>query len=155
MQSSLFRLTVDRDLEKAKQLSIQGPYLCLSGIQLKSSHSVLYNWSIQDSWVKFVIKARLSLLPTNFTLHIWNRENYPMCPFYRSHTESIAHSWEFHNFYNRRHSRIAHKIADEIKLHLPRYRVYYNKLAESLFPEFQDSLSVLLHRKPDIVDRMI
>ena len=56
----LFRLTVDRDLEKAKQLSIQGPYLCLSGIQLKSSHSVLYNWSIQDSLVKFVIKAHLS-----------------------------------------------------------------------------------------------
>ena len=58
---------------------------------------------------------------------------------------------EFHNFCNRRHNRIADKIADEIKLHLPRYRVYSNKLAESLFPELQDSLSVLLHRKPDIV----
>ena len=70
LQKVLFRLTIDRDLEKAKQLSIQGPYLCLSGIQLKSSHSVLYNWSIQDSLVKFAIKACLSLLPTNFTLHI-------------------------------------------------------------------------------------
>ena len=59
--------------------------------------------------------------------------------------------WEFHNFYNRKHNRIADKIADESKLHLPRYRVYSNKLAESLFPELQDSLSVLLHRKPDIV----
>ena len=58
---------------------------------------------------------------------------------------------EFHNFYNRKHNRIADKIADESKLHLPRYRVYSNKLAESLFPELQDSLSVLLHRKPDIV----
>ena len=57
---------------------------------------------------------------------------------------------EFHNFYNRKHNRIADKIADESKLHLPRYRVYSNKLAESLFPELQDSLSVLLHRKPDI-----
>ena len=60
LQKVLFRLTIDRDLEKVKQLSIQGPYLCLSGIQLKSSHSVLYNWSIQDSLVKFVIKAHLS-----------------------------------------------------------------------------------------------
>ena len=48
-QKVLFRLTVDRDLEKAKQLSIQSSYLCLSVIQLKSSNSVLYNWSIQDS----------------------------------------------------------------------------------------------------------
>ena len=137
MQSSLFRLTVDRDLEKAKQLSIQGPYLCLSGIQLKSSHSVLYNWSIQDSLIKFAIKVRLSLLPTNFTMHIWNRENCPMCPFCRSHTESIAHLMngcrECHNLYNRRPNCIADKITDEIKLHLPRYRVYSNKLAESLF----------------------
>ena len=43
LQKVLFRLTVDRDLGKAKQLSIQGPYLCLSGIYLKSSHLVLYN----------------------------------------------------------------------------------------------------------------
>ena len=43
LQKVLCRLTVKCDLEKAKQLSIQGPYLRLSGIQLKSSHSVLYN----------------------------------------------------------------------------------------------------------------
>ena len=78
-----------------------------------------------------------------------------MCPFCRSYTESIAHlinvCQEFQNFYNTRHNRIADKTADEIKLHLPRYRIYSNKLADSLFPELQDSLSVLLHRKPDIV----
>ena len=123
--------------------------------QLKSSHLVLYNWSIQDSLVKFAITAGLRLLPTTFTLHIWNHENCSMYPSCRSHTESIAHLMngcrEFLNFYNRRHNRIADKIADEIKLHLPRYRVYSNKLAESLFPELQDQLSVLLHRKPDIV----
>ena len=78
-----------------------------------------------------------------------------MCPFCRSYTESIAHlinvCQEFQNFYNTRHNRIADKSADEIKLHLPRYRVYSNKLADSLFPELQDSLFVLLHGKPDIV----
>ena len=128
LQKALFRLTIDRDSEKAKQLSIQGPCLCLSGIQLKSSHSVLYNWSIQDSLVKFAIKARVSLLPTNFTLHIWNHENCPICPFCGNHTESIAHLMngcrEFHNFYNRRHNRVADKIADEIKLTLPRYSIF-------------------------------
>ena len=123
LQKVLFSLTVDRDLGKAKQLSIQSPYLCLSGIRLKSSHSVLYNWSIHSSLVKFVIKARLSLLPTNFRLHIWNRKNCPVCPFCRSYTESRAHLMngcrEFHTFYNRRHNCIADKITDEIKLHLP------------------------------------
>ena len=58
---------------------------------------------------------------------------------------------EFHNFCNRRHNHIADKIANKIKLHIPRYRVYSNKLVESLFPELKDSLSVLLHQKPDIV----
>ena len=47
LQKVLFRLTVHRDFEKAKQLSVQGLYLCLSGIQLKSAHSLLYNWSIK------------------------------------------------------------------------------------------------------------
>ena len=88
-------------------------------------------------------------------LHIWNHENCPMYLFCRSHTESIAHLMngcrEFHNFCNRRHNHIADKIANKIKLHIPRYRVYSNKLVESLFPELKDSLSVLLHQKPDIV----
>ena len=56
LQKVLFRLTVDRDLEKARQLSVHGPYLCLSGIQLKSSHLVLYNWSIQDSLCNLLSK---------------------------------------------------------------------------------------------------
>ena len=56
LQKVLFRLSVDHDLEKAEQLSIQGLYLCLSGIQLKSSHSALYNWSIQDSLVNLLSK---------------------------------------------------------------------------------------------------
>ena len=122
LQKVLFRLTVDRNIEKAKQLSIQGQYLCLSPTHLKSSHSVLYNWSIQDNLVKFAIKARLSLLITKFTLHIWSHENCPMCPFCRSHIERIAHLMnacrEFDNFYDRRHNGIADKIANEIKLHL-------------------------------------
>ena len=58
-----------------------------------------------------------------------------MCPFCRSHTESIAHLMngcrEVHNFYNRRHNRIADKIAEEIKLHLPQHRSHSNKLAEN------------------------
>ena len=42
---------------------------------------------------------------------------------------------------------------NEFFLNLHHYCYYYysNELAESLFPELQESLSVLLYRKPDIV----
>ena len=105
--------------------------------------------------VQFAIKARLSLLPTNFTLHIWNRDNNPICPFCKSHTERVAELMngcrEFHNFYNRRHNRIADKIANDIKLNLPRYRIHSNMLAENVFPEISELITVLTHRKPDIL----
>ena len=42
-QKSLFQQTVNRDLQKAKRLSIQGPFLCMTDVQLKSSHSIFYN----------------------------------------------------------------------------------------------------------------
>ena len=81
LQKLLLNQTVNRDLQKAKQLSIQGPFLCMTDVQLKSSHSIFYNWKVSDLLVKFAIKARLSLLPTNFTKHVWNRDNDPSCPF--------------------------------------------------------------------------
>ena len=97
---------------------------------------------------------RLSLLPTNFTTHIWNRTNDPRCPLCFGDTESIAHLFnrEFHNFYSRRHDRIVGKLFDEIKLILcSRKKVYTNKLLETLLPEYREELTLLQHRKPDIV----
>ena len=66
----LYKLTINRDIQKARELSIQGPFFCLSDIYLKPSRLVLYNWSVQDSLVIFAVKARLSLLPSNFTHHM-------------------------------------------------------------------------------------
>ena len=104
LQKRLFKLCINRDVEKAKQLAIQGPFLGMKGVQLKASHSLFYNWGISDQLVMFGIKARLSLLPTNFTTYIWNHANNPTCPFCRRHTESIAHlmngCYEFRNFYS-------------------------------------------------------
>ena len=101
------------------------------------------------------MKARLNLHPTNFTIHLWNREHDPLWPFCRQHTESMAHLLngcrEFHNYYNRRHNRIADKIADEIKQSCPRSRVYSNKMLETVFPEFHDQLVLFPQRKPDIL----
>ena len=45
LQKLLFKQTVYRDLQKkARRLSIQGPFLCMTNVQLKSSHSIFYNW---------------------------------------------------------------------------------------------------------------
>ena len=155
LQKILFHYTVKRDLIKAKELSIQGCFFGMDGIHLKSSHSIFYNWKIDDLLVKFSIKARLSLLPTNFTLHIWNREHDPLCPFCRNHTESMAHLMngchEFRNFYSRRHNRIADKVEDVISQSNRRLRVYSNKLMETIFTEYREELLLIEHRKPDII----
>ena len=155
LQKLLFKQTVNRDLQKAKRLSIQGPFLCMTDIQLKSSHSIFYNWKVSDLLVKFAIKARLSLLPTNFTKHVWNRDNDPSCPFCHQHTESVAHLMngcrEFHNFYSRRHNRIADKIFEMISGSLSGFQFHANKLAESILMEYGDELQRITHRKPDIV----
>ena len=156
LEKRLFRITIDSDLQKSKELSIQGPFLGLTDIQIKASHSIFYNWNISDDLVRFAIKARLSLLPTNFTTYIWNRTNDPCCPFCFGHTESIAHLFngckEFHNFYSRRHDRIVGKLFDEIKLiSCSGKKVYTNKLLETLLPEYREELTLLHHRKPDIV----
>ena len=154
LQKRLFRTTIDRDLQNSKELSIQGPFLGLNDIQIKASHSIFYNWNISDDLVRFA--ARLSLLPTNFTTHIWNRTNDPCCPFCFGHTESVAHLFngykEFYNFSNRRHDRIVGKLFDELKLiSIARKKVYTNKLLETLLPENKEELTVLQHRKSDIV----
>ena len=99
---------------------------------------------------------RLSLLPTNFTTHIWNRTNDPRCPLCFGDTESIAHLFngcrEFHNFCSRRHDRIVGKLFDEIKLILcSRKKLYTNKLLETLLPEYREELTLLQQQKPDIV----
>ena len=77
----LFMHSVKRDLNKASTLSLQGTYFNLENIDEKNSHTIYYNWKLSDDLVKFVIKARLNILPTNFTLYIWNRDHDVRCPF--------------------------------------------------------------------------
>ena len=58
---------------------------------------------------------------------------------------------EFKNFYSRRHDRIVNKIADFMKENRPRARISSNLLAETIFPEFEEEIKQIVHRKPDIV----
>ena len=83
----LFMHNVKRDLNKASTLSVQGTYFNLENIEVKNSHTIYYNWKLSEDLVKFLIKARLNIFPTNFTLYIWNGDH----DFCNHLMESMAH----------------------------------------------------------------
>ena len=101
------------------------------------------------------MKARLSILPTNYTLFLWNRDHNANCPFGCQHTESMAHLLNgciktFGNFYSRRHNRIVEKIAEYLRSCRCRYRIYQEKQSESIFTPLRIELLDIQHRRPDI-----
>ena len=155
MQQSLYMDCVKRDVIRANSLSIQGSFLRLNNVHIKSSHCIFYNWNVNDHLMKFVVKARLSILPTNFTTFLWNRENNPRCPFNCNHTESVAHLLNgchmFRNFYSARHNRIVDIIMGFFKQLRRRFRIVTDKHADTVFPNFKDRLLENVHRKPDVI----
>ena len=154
IRDALKSLIVNKQLDKARTLSLQGNYFHIDNIDNKNSHSVYYNWKISDDLMKFVIKARLNILPTNFTLYIWDREKDPKCTLCQSPTESMAHLLNscktFKNFRTRRHDRIVSKIACFINRN-SEFCTHENKAAFTVFPEHSYDLRNLSHYKPDII----
>ena len=116
---------------------------------------MLYNWNISDILVKFCLKARLNILPTEYTKYLWNKENNPFCRLCKSKREYMSHVLngciEFKNFYSRRHDRIADKLVEEFKLIYRSESIFPNKMCETVFPNLKDDLKNIVHRKPDIV----
>ena len=93
-----------------------------------------------DKLLIFCVKSRLNILPANFTLYIWNRDNDPRCQFCNHCTESIAHLLngchaDFGNFYSKRHNRIVNYLFDQLKFIDRRYRNYNNKNIETIMAE--------------------
>ena len=155
LQKSLYNNCIDRFALQTLSLSVQGSFFNLPNINAKCSNSVLYNWNISDTLIIFVMKARLSILPTNFTIYLWNRDNDPYCPFGCHHTESMAHLLNgciktFGNFYSRRHNRVVEKIAEYLKNCRPTCRVYQEKQSETLLPFLRYELLNIVNRRPDI-----
>lgn len=146
-------LLVKKHLDKAKLLSLQGSFFNLIDVDNKNSHCVYYNWSISDVLISFTVKARLNILPTNFTLHIWDRDKDPSCSLCHHPSESMAHLLnscpKFKNFRSRRHDRLVSKLFDFIKGN-SQFDVFENKLVRTVMPEVQRHLIGLEHTKPDI-----
>ena len=144
LQNALYKLCIDDFLRKASDLSIQGSFFTLQNIHKKCSNSILFNWSVNDDLCIFILKARLSLFPTNFTLYLWDRQMNPRCPFGCNHTESMAHVLNgciqhFGNFYSRRHDRIVEIIAKFVKESVPGWCLHVDKLCSTVFPTLADN----------------
>ena len=109
---------------------------------------------MSDALFSFTVKARLNILPTNFTLHIWDREKDPACLLCHHPCESMAHLLsscpKFKNFRSRRHDRIVSKLYDFIKSN-SEFNVYENKLVRTVIPNLQRHLTGITHTKPDII----
>jgi len=156
LNKALFEYALSQLKLHAGTLSLQGAFLQIQYIDEKISNTIHYNWKLNDYLLIFCVKARLNILPTNFTCYIWNRDNNPRCPFCNHSTESIAHLLngchrEFGNFYSKRHNRIVNHLYDELKLVDRRYKTYNNKNIETILPEHREMLVLCNCRKPDIV----
>ena len=148
-------LVLKKHLDKAKLLSLQGCFFNLIDVDNKNSHSIYYNWKVSDQLITFTVKARLNILPTNFTLYIWDRQKNPACTFCGHQSESMAHLLNscirFKNFRSRRHDRIVSKLCQFVRQSNNDFVVHENKLSRTVFPQLSVYLQNIVHTKPDIV----
>ena len=63
LQKKLYQLCVERDVEASKELTVQGCYLNLENVHIKSSHSIYYNWKVDDALVILQSKRDLAFSP--------------------------------------------------------------------------------------------
>ena len=144
---------LSKRIQRAKSLNMQGNFISMIGINNKLSNTILYNWNVDDNLMKFCVRARLNIIPTNFNIFIWNRTHDPKCLLCQHKTESTAHVLNgcriLKNFYSARHNRIVDKICEFVKPLKKRLRCHKDQLINTVIPfvEFND----LIHRKPDIV----
>ena len=135
-------------INKPNDLSIQGSFFMLQNINWKCSNSFLFICNINDNLYIFVVKARLGLFPTNFTLYLWDRQNNSCCLFGCFHTESLALVLNvcihhFRNFYSRRQESVMEIIASFLKESIW-YHIHIDKHISTMFPSLADKLGILV-----------
>ena len=102
------------------------------------------------------VKVRLNILPTNFTVSIWNHENNPRCPFCNHSIESMAHLFngchrEFGNFYSKQQKRTVNHLFERLKSVDKRFKNYNNENIETILSKHEEILLLRDCRKPNIV----
>ena len=152
IKAILYDYIMAKRIEKAKSLNMQGNFLSMEGINNKISNTILYNWNVSDDLVKFCVKARLNIIPTNFNIFIWNRQHDPKCSLCQHKTESTAHVLNgchvLNNFYSARHNRIVDEVFKFVHPLKRRFRFYKDKFINTIIPDID--FSEIKHCRPDI-----
>ena len=67
LNKALFEYSKSQLTAHAGSLSLQGAFLQIQNVDEKISNTLHYNWKLNDELLRFCVKARLNILPTNFT----------------------------------------------------------------------------------------
>ena len=149
----LYEHMLAKRILKAKSLNMQGNFMAMVGINNKLSNTILYNWNVDDDLMKFCVRARLNIIPTNFNIFIWNRAHNPKCSLCHHKTESTAHVLNgchiLKNFYSARHNRIVDEIFKFVKPLKKRFRFHKDQYVNTVIPTVD--FGEIIHRKPDII----
>ena len=152
VKQALYDLLQTKRISKARTLNMQGNFLGMQDVNKKLSNTILYNWNVDENLVKFFIKSRLNIIPTNFNIFIWNRTHNPKCYLCQHRTESTAHVLNgcsiLRNFYSARHNRIVDYIFDFVKPLKKRFRSHKDQFIDNIIPSI-DFIN-LVHRRHDI-----
>ena len=135
------------DINHCLQLQIQGNFIAMEHIDKKISHQIYYGWKLSDSLVKFTLRARMNQLPCNQVIHMWNKDHEKSCTLCNYRFESVAHlinsCRKFSDLYSRRHDRVVDAIHMRIEKLDPSWKIFANKMAETIFPELREELQSL------------
>ena len=152
VKKAIYDHLLSKRILKTKTLNMQGNFLAMIGINDKLSKTILYNWNVDDDLMKFCVRARLNIIPTNFNIFIWNRAHNPKCCLCSHKTESTAHVLNgchiLKNFYSARHNRIVDEIFKFVKPLKKRFRFHKDQLVNTIIPDVD--FGDIMHRKPDI-----
>ena len=124
LNKALFEYSKTKLKAHAGNLSLHGTFLQIQNVDEKISNTIHYNWKLNDELLTFCIKARLKILPANFTLYIWNRDNdltCQLCNYCTAHFLNGCHA-VLGNVYSMRHNRIVNYLFDQLKFIDRRYR---------------------------------
>ena len=126
LDSRTYRYEILRHLHSQQcdywvNLRLQGKLACLQCADPAVSHSALHNPAVNAGILKFVIKARLQALPTQYNLSLWFPNHHePFCLLHPiKQLESTAHILNgcptFKGLYIARHDRIVNITANELR----------------------------------------
>ena len=144
-------------------LRLQGKLACLQCADPAVSHSALHNPAVNAGILKFVIKARLRALPTQYNLSTWFPKRHdPFCLLHNDkHLESTAHIMNgcpaFKGLYIARHDRIVDITANELRKAYGQSTIHTNKKVQlNWFTHLNDnSLESVLKDSPNTPDIVV